>query len=330
MKIPRFQIFRKSSKGSSPHVHHNDKPKRGRSSVKSSTSKRKRSITYYSSSNKSRLYPPELFPSATVGVPRSHFASISGNHRGNTPVTMVPIRANIDGERHDIVWHPSHQPHRQPSTMYSSPPQLLPTIHDEEEIIDWPPFPTSSQGTNRHAMPRAASMLAMSASALNNPFEHQIPYGASTGRLLVGSGVESQVMPMHHQTRECVGVPITHMNANAVTMNMNARTQQFLQQPTASTLLVGAPVPYSAPTSTISSFAMNTQLNNQINGVWNGSMGEWAVLNQSSGAGPVSGITMPMANTVGMIGTGTVARHGMVPMGTRLYRRKKVHFLFDI
>lgn len=322
MKIPRFGIFRKTPKVSSQHGHHhhNDRPNRRRSSASgrtAATTKRKRSITY-AASNKSRLYPAELFPTSPTGVAsqrphyNNHIGGGGGGQRRHTPTALVPFRANhIDGERRDIVWYPMHQPQqRRPSTVFSPPPQPLPMIHDEE-IIDWPPFPSTTTMAPARHRPQPA------------------------------------IIPMQSQSRECVGVPVVApaINANAIMMNMNARTQQhhltsqFQRQPTGfSTVLAGAvpPVPYPVPPpiSAMSSFATNythLNLNNQTNAITNRGCAEWTVLNQqSSGAGSVvPGIIMPaMVNAVGVIGSDAVHRHGVMPMGTRLYRRKKVYFFF--
>lgn len=129
MKFPRFGLFGKSKTVQHPHQASNDRPVssgRRRHSKTGTTTKaarpRRRSITYYASANKSRLYPPELFPSPPLGVSsmrrsstgainhNTHSHSSSGVATTATHTKLVPLRANLGGDgHHDIVWVPEHQ-----------------------------------------------------------------------------------------------------------------------------------------------------------------------------------------------------------------------------
>lgn len=111
MRFPKFGLFARASKpitrSVSPNSAAADRSKRGRHSKPSTTTKRKRSITYMANKSQ-RFYPSDLFP---VPPPSSSMPLTNYNHSSNVtglvPATShhasVPVRANVGGERQRFV-----------------------------------------------------------------------------------------------------------------------------------------------------------------------------------------------------------------------------------
>lgn len=153
MRFPKFGLFARASKpitrSVSPNSAAADRSKRGRHSKPSTTTKRKRSITYMANKSQ-RFYPSDLFP---VPPPSSSMPLTNYNHSSNVtglvPATShhasVPVRANVGGERHDLLWLPPSRRSTLPFTpshgRYRPRATTVPT--NSEEFIDWPPWPAS-------------------------------------------------------------------------------------------------------------------------------------------------------------------------------------------
>lgn len=312
MKLPRFGLFRKSATRTIHHHHSNgDKPvsggrRRHSKTVTTTKSKpRKRSITYYASANKTRLYPPELFPAPPLGVSSMRRSSTGtgggsnyNNHPNNggvaamAPIThtkLVPLRANIGGDgRHDIVWVPEHQ------------------------IID------VGLQHSQYGIQRAT---AGAGERIGAPF---IPTKAiASSSSFVQSG-RSSAIQMGQPTR------LYDSNANGAVLNLNTKQQQQQYQYQRQPILTSAIVPYG---SDMSSSLLNVNYNNgnSLTNCLNNQMvvGEWAQqpqIHRQHRGGLAIG-----SHGINGSGSGGFGVGGIGTNGTRLgirHRRKKVFLYF--
>lgn len=258
MKFPKFGLFGQRDKVivHTGRLSDADRSKRGRHSKALTTTKRKRSITYYP--NKShRFYPSDLFPAPPLGLPAlactGHSSSSGG---GASATTMVPIHANVDGERHDLVWLPQQQ---RRSSLPIAPHQQCVVPHEE---FNWPP-------SNCH-FAMANTQLAIGDSSM-----------AAAGFVRHGQRPQQRVA-----THGIQGRAMASSNMNAIHSNERPHQYQQQRQPASQTRAFAGP----------GAVATGLSASLQADYTWpNGSAGgeEWAAPAHVAGGRHVSSLGRP-------------------------------------